>query len=117
MRHYKLYIEDILESIQKIQKYTKSSSRSQFTKNTLVADAVARNLEIIGEASKRIPASIKNQIPSIEWKKIVGLRNMLIHEYSGIDRDIIWDIIEHKLPELKSSLSKFLKEPAIKQSP
>ena len=110
MRHYKLYIEDILEAIQKIQKYTKTCSRSQFLRNTLLTDAVARNLEIIGEASKRIPAHIKSQIPSIEWKKIIGLRNMLIHEYSGIDKDIIWDIIEHKLPELKLSLGRFVKD-------
>lgn len=110
MRHYKLYIDDILEAIHKIQKYTKSFSRSKFAKNTLVMDAVARNLEIIGEASKRIPADVKDQISSIEWKKIVGLRNMLIHEYSWIDKDIVWDIIEHKLPELNLELNKFLKE-------
>ena len=70
---------------------------------------VIKNLEVIGEASKRIPAGIKNQIPTIEWKKIIGLRNILIHEYSGIDRDIIWDIIENKLPELKARLIEIVK--------
>jgi uncharacterized protein with HEPN domain len=109
MRHYKLYIGDILEAISKIEKYTKGFSRSKFQKNTLVVDAVIKNLEVIGEASKRIPASIKSQIPAIEWKKIVGLRNILIHEYSGIDRDIIWDIIESKLPELKARLIEIIR--------
>ena len=70
-------------------------------------DAVARNLEIIGEASKRIPVEIKRQIPDIPWKKIVGLRNMLIHEYSGMDKEIIWDIIENKLDTLEASLKPF----------
>ena len=109
MRHYKLYISDILEAIDKIEKYTKGFTRAKFQKNTLVADAVSKNLEIIGEASKRIPASIKNQIPSIQWKKIIGLRNILIHEYSGIDKEIVWDIIEHKLPELKIRLNQILR--------
>ncbi len=104
MRHYSLYIEDILEAIAKIEKYTKGFTRIKFQKNSLVADAVIKNLEVIGEASKRIPASIKQTMPSIQWKKIVGLRNILIHEYSGIDKDIVWDIIQHKLPELKTLL-------------
>ncbi len=109
MRHYKLYIGDILEAVSKIEKYTKGFTRSKFHKNSLVADAVVKNLEIIGEASKRIPANVKHQIPGIEWKKIVGLRNILIHEYSGIDKDIVWDIIENKLPTLKAHLSRVLK--------
>ena len=61
-----------------------------------------KNLEVIGEASKRIPAHIKHQIPNIEWKKIVGLRNILIHEYSAIDKDIVWDIIENKVARIKN---------------
>ncbi len=104
MRHYKLYIGDILDAISKIEKYTKGFTRSKFQKNSLVSDAVVKNLEVIGEASKRIPVDIKRQIPAIEWKKIVGLRNILIHEYSAIDRDIVWDIIENKLPTLKTQL-------------
>ena len=107
MRDYKLYIQDILDSIKKIQTYTKGVSKDKFTKNSLIVDAVARNLEIIGEASKRVPSDIKKQIPDIPWKKIVGLRNMLIHEYSGIDKEIIWDILENKLDVLASSLKPF----------
>ncbi len=107
MRDYKLYIQDILDSIKKIQTYTKGVSKDKFTKNSLIVDAVARNLEIIGEASKRIPSDIKRQIPEVPWKKIIGLRNMLIHEYSGIDKEIIWDIIETKLDILAVSLKPF----------
>ena len=114
MRDYKLYIQDILDSIKKIKTYTKGTSKDKFKKNSLLVDAVARNLEIIGEASKRIPTDIKRQIPDIPWKKIVGLRNMLIHEYSGIDKEIIWDILENKLDVLASSLKPFA---VLKKSP
>ena len=107
MRDYRLYIQDVLDSIKKIQIYTKGVSKDKFTNNSLIVDAVARNLEIIGEASKRIPIDIKRQVPDIPWKKIVGLRNMLIHEYSGIDKEIIWDILENKLDVLASSLKPF----------
>ena len=109
MRHYKLYIGDILDAIVKIEKYTKGFTPSKFQRNSLVADAVVKNLEVIGEASKRIPADIKHKIPAIEWKKIVGLRNIFIHEYSAIDKKIVWDIIENKLPALKAHLTQVLK--------
>ena len=63
-------------------------------------DAVVRNLEIVGEAVKKVPESIRLQNPDVDWKKIGGLRDILIHEYFGIDHDIIWDIIQNKLPAL-----------------
>ncbi len=109
MRHYRLYIQDILDSTKKIQSYTNKLTKDKFIRNSLVVDAVARNLEIIGEASKRIPADIRRQIPDIPWKKIIGLRNMLIHEYAGIDKEIIWDIIENKLDLLAKHLKPFHK--------
>jgi uncharacterized protein with HEPN domain len=69
-------------------------------------DAVVRNLEIIGEAAKMIPDSIRVQYPNIEWKKISGLRDILAHHYFEVDLDIVWDIIQNKLPELERDLSK-----------
>jgi len=117
MRDYRLYIQDVLDSIKKIQVYTKGVSKEKFAKNSLIVDAVARNLEIIGEASKRIPIDIKRRMPDVPWKKIIGLRNMLIHEYSGIDKEIIWDILENKLDVLAASLKPFavLKKPSAKK--
>ena len=89
-KEYKVYLDDISESIKKIEKYIKGIPYNEFTKNTLIIDAVIRNLEIIGEAVKRIPANIRKKYPDIEWKKIAGLRDILIHEYSGINSKIIW---------------------------
>ncbi len=107
-RDYKIYLEDILESIHKIQEYTKGLSRDVFFNESKTLDAVIRNLEIIGEVAKRIPDEIRIKYPSIEWRKIAGLRDILIHEYSGINSEIIWDILNSKLPVLKIEIQKIL---------
>jgi len=76
----------------------------------LVIDGVVRNLEIVGEAAKNIPANIKDGYPDVEWKKIAGLRDILAHEYFGVDLEILWDIVENKLPDLKKQISRLLKK-------
>ena len=76
----------------------------------MVIDATVRNFEIIGEAVKRIPESIKKEHSDIEWKKIAGLRDILIHEYFGVDPEVVWDIIKNKLPEFKLKISKILEK-------
>jgi len=107
---YEVYLRDIAQAIAKIERYTRNLSFQQFRKTELVVDAVVRNLETIGEAAKRIPNEMKEVTPTIEWKKISGLRNILIHEYSGVDLEIVWDIVENKLPELKKQVSRILKK-------
>lgn len=109
MRDYKLYLDDILQAIQKIEKYTKGLNADKLKKEDLVVDGVVRNLEIIGEAAKNIPQDIKKEHPDIEWKKIAGLRDILAHEYFGIDLEILWDIIKNKLPELKDKVTPLMK--------
>jgi uncharacterized protein with HEPN domain len=79
MRDYKLQLDDILQSIHKIQKYTRRKTLKQFQKNELLLDAVVRNLEIIGEAAKHLPDGFKDDVCDIEWKKLAGLRNIHIH--------------------------------------
>lgn len=103
---YTVFIEDILVSIKKIQTYVESLSFEEFSHDEMRIDAVLRNLEIIGEAAGRIPPGVREKYPDIEWRKIVGLRNILIHEYSGVNLKIVWDIIENKLTPLKSELLK-----------
>ena len=109
-REFKAYLKDILESIQKIEKYTKELSFNKFASDDLVQDGVVRNLEIIGEAVKNIPDEIKNKKTEIDWRKIAGLRDILVHAYFGIDVDIVWDIIKNKIPKLKIEIILMLSE-------
>lgn len=109
-RTYKVYLEDIITAIGKINKYTKGVSFEALARDSKTLDAVIRNLEVIGEATKKIPKEIRDKYPSIEWKKICGLRDMLIHEYFGIDIVIIWDITQSKLPLLEARIKTILSE-------
>jgi uncharacterized protein with HEPN domain len=109
MRDYKLYLDDILEATKRIEKYIKGLTLEKLKKDDLVVDGVVRNLEIIGEAAKNIPANIKEKHTEIEWKKIAGLRDILAHEYFGIDLEVVWDIIRNKLPALREKVSVVLK--------
>ncbi len=109
-RGFRLYFEDILASINKIQNYMADSSFEDFIKEEMKLDAVVRNLEIIGEASRNIPAEIKEKYPDVEWRKISDFRNILAHEYFGIDNEILWDIVAHKLEPLHSKIQSILRQ-------
>lgn len=109
-RSYKMFLEDILESLEKIEKYTEQYSYDQFILNSEKIDAVLRNLEIMGEAAGKIPAQIKTEYPDIPWKKMIDVRNITIHEYFGVDKEIIWNIIKVNLPPIKPLLKKMINE-------
>jgi len=89
-----------LKQYVKLRNIQKNIRFKEFIANELIQDGVIRNLEIIGEAVKDIPEDIKSIYPNIEWKKIAGLRDILIHAYFGVDMEIIWDIVENKVPKL-----------------
>lgn len=108
-RDYKLYMEDILESIEKINIYTKGMNWEKFAGDNKTIDAAIRNLEIIGEASRQIPEAIKNNYPDVDWRGMIDFRNVIIHEYFGINIKIIWDIIENELPLLEEKIKKIFK--------
>jgi len=107
-RDFKVYLEDILECIDKISRYVDGLSFGSFLKDEKTIDAVNRNLEIIGEAAKNIPEQIKDNYPEIEWRGIIGLRNILIHEYYSLTLKIIWDIIQNELPVLHERIRQIL---------
>ena len=109
-RDYRLFLQDILESIGRIEEYTEGYDFETFTKDRKTVDAVLRNLEIIGEAAKHIPESIRMQHPEIPWKRVIGLRNVVIHHYFGVDLSIIWVIVKKQLPELKNAVISLLGE-------
>lgn len=97
-------IRDILEAIDKIEQYTKNITLSEFKKNTLVTDAVIRNFEIIGEASVHIPEEFRHLHPDVPWKQMAAMRNLLIHEYFGVNDELVWQTIQVRLPILKQLL-------------
>ena len=109
MRDHKLYLEDMLEAANRIERYLKGMTIGKLRKDTLVLDGIVRNLEIVGEAAKNIPSPIKNKYPEVEWKKIAGLRDVLAHEYFGIDLEVVWDIVKNKLPSLREKIKTILK--------
>src|SRR3990167_5148439 len=110
MRDPRLYIDDILEATRKIEKYVKGLTFEELKENSLVVDGVVRNLEIVGEAAKNIPTAVKQEYPDIEWKKISGLRDILAHEYFGVDLEVVWDIVTEKIPALKKNIMRIRKK-------
>jgi|CZCB01.1.fsa_nt_gi uncharacterized protein with HEPN domain len=109
-RNYIMYLEDIIHCIEKIEQYTEKLSYEEFTKNSLVIDAVIRNLEVIGEATRNVPEEITQHYPDVPWKSMIGLRNILIHEYFGVDLEIVWEIIKYDLPNTKPLVSHVLEK-------
>lgn len=99
-----LYIDHMLDSIQRIDEYVES--KKQFYSSRLVQDAVIRNLQVMSESSQRLEEAIKQDYPDIPWKQISGFRNILVHDYLGVDLDVIWSVVEQELPVLEKALIK-----------
>ncbi len=103
-----IFLQDIIHSMDKIERFTRGMTDDDFEDNELVIDAVIRNLEIMGEAARNIPDSIRANYPHIPWKRIVGLRNIVTHAYFNVDLTIIWQIVVVNLPETKGDIQAML---------
>jgi len=109
-RNYLLYLEDIFASASKILNYAGDMSYADLITDEMRLEAIVRNFEIIGEAASKIPQNIKDKYLFIEWRKISDFRNVLAHEYFGIDYEIMWEIIKDKLPVLLVSVKTIIEK-------
>ncbi len=115
-RDPRLFLTDMLESIEKVQRYTSGLSFDEFEANDMALDAVVRNLEIVGEAARQIPASVRERYNQIEWSRVVGFRNIVIHAYFAVDVEIVWTIATQRLPALEAVLREMLRDPGLQES-
>lgn len=103
-----LLLEDIQESAERILEYTRKMTFEEFSMDNKTIDAVIRNFEIIGEASNLLPDEIKERHPEIEWHRIRGFRNRIVHDYFGVDLQIVWNITSDQIPGLISGITRIL---------
>ena len=102
------YLDDVLQNMEKVEVFTKGMSFEEFKQDEKTAFAVIRALEVIGEAVKRIPSNICDNYPDIPWKDIAGMRDVLIHDYFGVDLQTVWETIKKNIPSIKPSIEKII---------
>jgi len=109
MKDDRVYLDHIIDCICRIEKYT-SDGKAQFMALQLVQDAVIRNLQTMAESAQRIPAALKVSHPAIDWRAISGFRNILVHDYLGVDLEQVWNVVEHRLRPLKAEVEQMRSE-------
>ena len=109
-REPRILLQEILDEIERIERFTSDVSLEDFTSDDMVYYATLRCLEIIGEAVKGLPKDLREAHQEIDWRKIAGLRDIITHAYFGIDPEIIWDVVKRKTPELKAVVNSMLFE-------
>ncbi len=109
-RDARLLLQDMLESLEKIERYTAGLTFERFAQDDRTVDAVVRNLEVIGEAARQIPSEVRERYPEVPWRRVIGLRNVVVHEYFAVDVEIVWTVVRQSLPELKEALRRMIAE-------
>ena len=109
MKDDRVYFEHILLCIEKIEDYTKMD-KSLYMESTIIQDAVVRNLQVLAESTQRISDKVKTNYPDTEWQAISGFRNILVHDYLGLDLRLIWSVVEKRLPPLRLEIEKMLED-------
>lgn len=102
-----VYVEHIRGAIERIESYLKGIGEEEFSETPLLQDGVIHQLQIIGEASKRLPIDLQEKMPGVPWKDVAGMRDKLVHDYFGVDLEAVWDTVMKDLPVLKAELSRF----------
>src|SRR5690606_5316528 len=105
-----VYLKHILDWFIKIKEYTQGVDQDDFLKNSLLQDGVIRNLEIIGEATKRLDQQFRFKYPRVEWKKIAGMRDKLVHDYMGVDLLAVWGVVEKVLPDMDKQIEDIIEK-------
>jgi uncharacterized protein with HEPN domain len=107
-KDYRDYVQDVLDAIADINDFVGTMSFEEFVKDKKTVNAVLRSIEIMGEAAKNIPQPIRSKYPGVPWKKMAGTRDKLIHEYSGVDLEIIWNLIKYELVSIRPEILKIM---------
>ena len=109
MKHDKVYLQHILDEIEFIKRTSAELNYNSFVENETYTRAFSRSIEIIGEAAKNLSIEFRNQNNDIDWKKIAGMRDKLIHQYFSVDYELIWDAVKHKLPPIEKRIKEILR--------
>jgi uncharacterized protein with HEPN domain len=112
-REYRDYLQDIYDAVNDVATFIEGMRYEDFLKDKKTINAVIRSIEVIGEASKQLPEAVKDKNPSIPWKKISGMRNKVIHEYFGVDIEIVWKTAKKQIPALKKNIFDLLKHESL----
>ena len=107
-KDYRDYIQDILDAISDVDDFIGTMRFEDFLKDKKTVNAVLKSIEIMGEASKRIPQNLRDKYPAVPWKRMAGVRDKLIHEYSGVDLEIVWNLIKHELTLVQPEILKVM---------
>ena len=109
-RELRLFLHDMLEAIHKIERYTAGRAAEAFAADDMVVDAVVRTLEVVGEAARHVPAEVRARYQAVDWARVVGFRNIVIHAYFDVDVDIVWTIATQQLAELRLVVEQMLRD-------